>query len=1225
MAYTAIMASDTELLERWRAGERAAGTLLFERYYHQVERFFANKVSDTASEIRDFVQETFLALVQHRDRVEAGKFRQYLFAVAYKRFCSDLRRHYRSGGAAVAPPERDPLASEMDKAHVFSALFGGAVTTFKIDRFTLLSRIGGSAMGEVYVAYDERLERKVAIKLVRRYGDGAAPVRDMAPPESASAVALESEPSVAHSPELGPQSVPGSGAEAELLREAKIMAQISDNHVVRVYDAGVCDGRVYIAMEYIRGTTLRQWVAKLNGANAGTGAADRVDADADADSGASADTGTKASANASIDAGARQRQILRQFIAAGRGLAAAHATGLVHRDFKPDNVLVGADGQPRVGDFGLARPVADAVGGGGVGNGNGDAGDGRVAASRRHGDSGWAERPRWIATRTGRVMGTPRYMAPEQWRGHEPDHRSDQFSFCVALWEALAGQPPFVANTAQGLQRAIVDGALASPAAGTMAAPVREALERGLAADPAARFADMAALLMALDAADRHRQRRRRQWALGVGALTFAALLYMAVMPTPTAAGPCDDAGQAMEAVWHDAQRAAFVGTFTDDQASTAVPGRSSTMASGASPLRTAAAAELDRYAGAWQRARIDACEATHVRYSQSTELLDRRMICLDRGLARVRALVAEVPPAGASSAGGNELDGLMRAVAELPGVAACGDGASLRYGLQAPPAAIAEAVATIRGQLARARTLELLGRREQALVLAQVQHQAAMALGRGTGYGRGPVTDRGNTIVSGGYRPLQAEALFQLGRLLTLRGTDAEVARGVAMIHEAVHVATGERHDELAAEALAFLLASAYLHHDRANGTGTEPGSESVAGGHALAARAYAASRRIGDRGRDRAELLRRHGRLWALQRVYDRAEDLQRQGLALLAQGAGDMDIPWLYRAVHLHDLANTVRDRGRYQEAAALYREAHGLYARLGDDHVYLAGVRFDEAVMALRQGRLDKAELLLSAVLSVRQRGLGTMHPDVGAVHWALADVAQRRGQLQAAESAAAAGLRVYQGAFAADDARLVAKYQLIGAMRYRRGNYAGARDDYQRALGGLVARLGDRRHPEVGYARANLAEALLMLGAHERALAEIVAAADILFDVADVAASDRLMAAFLYGVRGRALLGLGRAAEAVAALEQALGHFDAGHRNAYDDDGGGGGAPLERAAIHWALARALTAAAGGRTSSAAEPARAQAQAALALLESAGAGAGDDAAAIRRWLGQRAQRR
>src|SRR5262252_5109157 len=199
-------------------------------------------------------------------------------------------------------------------------------------------------------------------------------------------------------------------ARARLLREAKAIAKLSHPNVVVVYDAGAIDDRVFLAMEFIEWATLASWLA----------AAPRG-----------------------------WREIRDVFIRAGRGLAAAHDAGLVHRDFKPQNVMVGREGTVRVMDFGLARE-ADQLGGEVVPE-PGVLSEGALTAQS-------------IAlTRTGSLLGTPLYMAPEQFLRAATDARTDQFSFCVALYEALFGERPFASETMPARIQAVVAGRVREP------------------------------------------------------------------------------------------------------------------------------------------------------------------------------------------------------------------------------------------------------------------------------------------------------------------------------------------------------------------------------------------------------------------------------------------------------------------------------------------------------------------------------------------------------------------------------------------------------------------------------------------------------------------------------------------------------------------------------------------------------------------------------------------
>ena len=320
-----------------------------------------------------------------------------------------------------------------------------------VERYEIAEPLGEGGMGIVYAAYDPELHREVALKLLRPTAGAAGDT---------------------------------TGARARLLREAQAMARIAHPNVIAVYDVGVWESQVFVAMELAPKGTLRKWQSVP---------------------------------------GRAWHEILDAYLAAGRGLVAAHEAGLVHRDFKPDNVLVGADGRMRVTDFGLARtdsapPDADA------------AASGMLDMS---------------LTITGALMGTPAYMAPEQIDGQPADARCDQFAFCVALWEALYGRRPFAGATLADVREAIERQAVSAPKS-DVALPVQRGLLRGLAARPDDRWPTMAALLGALT------PRRSPRTSIAIG-LAAAVIVGGAVSGIGTWLGRHDAATctpPAMPATW---------------------------------------------------------------------------------------------------------------------------------------------------------------------------------------------------------------------------------------------------------------------------------------------------------------------------------------------------------------------------------------------------------------------------------------------------------------------------------------------------------------------------------------------------------------------------------------------------------------------------------------------------------------------------------------------------
>jgi len=363
-------------------------------------------------------------------------------------------------------PDEPPvpgLVDQLARAELKARLFGAPADSTRIGRFSVLRKIGAGGMGVVYAAYDEQLDRKVALKLVR-------PGRE------------------------------DQGASARSRREAQALARLSHPNVVQVYEVGDYQGSVYLAMEFVPGQTLRAWQSQRP---------------------------------------RRWQDTVAMYLQAGRGLAAAHARGLVHRDFKPDNVLVGDEDQrPRVLDFGLAR----------VPTGRDPATAPADHLPLRTGDPNPLVRPNpdlplrtgstdlpdetddpARLTTPGAVLGTHVRRGPEQLAGGEADPRSDIFSFCAALHEALHGVRPFAGDRPETLRAAILRGpparaALQGPAKPEVPAWLQHIVDRGLMADPSARWPAMEPLLLALSRDPTRWRRRAALAALGLTLLTLVLL-----------------------------------------------------------------------------------------------------------------------------------------------------------------------------------------------------------------------------------------------------------------------------------------------------------------------------------------------------------------------------------------------------------------------------------------------------------------------------------------------------------------------------------------------------------------------------------------------------------------------------------------------------------------------------------------------------------------------------
>lgn len=286
-------------------------------------------------------------------------------------------------------------------------------------------------------------------------------------------------------------SLPGDPfqAVARVRQEAQALAKVSHPNVVQVYEVGESQGRIFIVMEIVDGGSLAQW-QEVRGSPVRP---DEIDSR------------------------------LRLYLQAAAGLLAAHRCGLIHRDFKPDNVLLGRDGRVRVADFGLARVIAGMSAGAAPGP--------TPPSQNSQGRSGQR------LTQVGAVLGTAGYISPEQIRGAEADERSDQFSFCASLYEALYGQRPFAGLSFEEYAMSILDGRLKPPPPSHVPLVVQQAILRGLAQDPAARFPSMQELIAALEAGlcPESEPLITRADRLRIG-LTLAGMLILMVLINGTAA-----------------------------------------------------------------------------------------------------------------------------------------------------------------------------------------------------------------------------------------------------------------------------------------------------------------------------------------------------------------------------------------------------------------------------------------------------------------------------------------------------------------------------------------------------------------------------------------------------------------------------------------------------------------------------------------------------------------
>jgi eukaryotic-like serine/threonine-protein kinase len=445
-----------------------------------------------------------------------------------------------------------------------------------------------------------------------------------------------------------------------LRREAVALARLRHPNVVSVFEVGEHDGQMYLAMEYVEGETLRAWLQAW-------------------------------SAEPQRDV----RRLLEVFIAAAHGLAAAHAAGLVHRDVKPENIMIDADGRVRLMDFGLARS------------------DGRTEPSPTTASSADDGSPATTSSNSRGLVGTPAYMAPEQFDGLAPTAATDQFALCACLYEALYGRRARPSR----MDAAAVAAAMpvAFPGDGKVPRRLQTIIARGLALAPAERWPSMAALAEAL-----RRQQRSRwdRWAAPTGlGVAIAGVLAGAVVARSDDA-LCTGADAQLQGVW-DPDRASAIASGSLDAAP-----------SFAADAWSRLVPELDAYRDAWLDAHEGTCEAAQIRGEISTEQMDLRMACLADRRRHLGALVDVISEGGAEALATAE-----QATAALPSIDACSD---VHYvARQGYRTGMPDARAELDDRLARSTALLNAGDPQGARAIAQEAVEAAIASEDGAGLAR--------------------------------------------------------------------------------------------------------------------------------------------------------------------------------------------------------------------------------------------------------------------------------------------------------------------------------------------------------------------------------------------------------------------------------------------------------------------------------------------------------
>jgi tetratricopeptide (TPR) repeat protein len=809
-----------------------------------------------------------------------------------------------------------------------------------------------------------------------------------------------------------------------LLREAQALARLSHPNVVAVHDAGSFpapgSGRpvVFLAMELVRGVTLSRWLAARR---------------------------------------RTWREVLHVAIAAGHGLAAAHAAGLVHRDFKPDNVMIddAPEGQRplsrvRVVDFGLSRfDRFDAAH-----NPTEHARDGSIA----HEDG---------LTETGSVMGTPAYMAIEQHEGRTVDPRTDQFSYCVTLWESLCGHRPFAGSTRQEIAAEIAAGRIASPP------PERDVprwlvrtLTRGLAADADARWPDMATLLAVLEDDPDRRRRRRLVAVAGVAAIGLAPAAWFAHGLVEQAT--CARKGREVEGVWNEDARARLADALQH---------------SGAAYWATTwerLEPTLDDYAERWATAREAACAADDV-------ATDRSQACFEDRLDALAALLDALDDAEMTA-----VSNAIKAAQRLPSIEPCQNASALPMRVQPDPE-LRERVRAARMELARVRGLAAVGRYGDAALASAALTTAAEEIG---------------------WEPLIAECEYARGDMQERRH---EPQAAASAYERALELAWRVGDQELAARVLTqlvFTTGSSLAQHERAQGFATMARIIVATIEPAPGLRTADLHNSLGNVARMRGEpreALEHFEKCLALRRT-ELPEDhpdivVALNNLAVAQTDVGDVDasIETLAKALEvreravgsehpdvillLNNLSGSLEGAGRYDEAEAANARSIELVRRtLGERDAFMADALAQKVLLRIDRGFADDAAMAdIALAISIREDALGSDHPLVVDALQIQAHAHHSRSELAAATDALSRALAIQQRQLGDDHLEVAATKFHLASVAINGGEFVRARALLEDVLATRRAKNPDN-HESIGSALDQLGRAALGMGAHDEAIA-----------------------------------------------------------------------------------------------------------------------------------------
>ncbi len=823
-----------------------------------------------------------------------------------------------------------------------------------------------------------------------------------------------------------------------LRREAQAMAKLSHPNVVQVYEVAEVGGQTFVAMELVEGKSLRKWMEQSPSPG--------------------------------------WRECVTVFLGAGAGLAAAHEEGLIHRDFKPDNAVIDEKGRPRVLDFGLARRAEN---------------DGQSVTSDAQADTAGERAVPELRdtalgtplTRAGTVVGTPAYMPLEQLKGIETDARTDQFSYCVALFEALYGIRPFSAATMAAQMVAMLEGKVRAAPKGTkIPVALRRVLLRGLATKPEDRWPSMEPLLAELRAV----VAPVRRGTLALGLFGGLSLVSLSIAYGAGQGQRCEGARDKLDGIWDDARTREVQGAIL----STGVGYAPDTWGRVEQRLRV--------YADSWVEKHTEVCEATSVRQEQSAEVMGLRMECLRSRRVALREAVAVLAEADEA-----RVRNAVSVVAGLPRISRCDDVEALRAEL--PPPEDPDVAADVEGQrerLRRALTLELAGDYYEAFAVAE------------------GVAAQAETLA---YGPLLAEALFRRG---SLRDKAGEYAESVVDLERALGLAGEHGLDGVTALSLGLLtrVVGAQQGHNEqglvwgkaalsvSRGPGVEPLTEAfVLNNLGIVSNAQSKYDESLDRYRD-ALAIREHalgsehpsvagvlsniGNVLLSQGKHGESLQHHRRALAIQEQtlGPGHPDL-----AISFNSVGNVFQGQGAYDEALVEFRRAQAIFeGALGAEHPHVARSLHNTAQVLMRQEEFQEARTNLERALPIMERAHGPRHPDVATTLNTMGMVVGSAGEYAEALTYFQRALSINEEVLGPSHGSLAPALQNIGTVFEVQGDHARALEHHRRALAISEETLGSG-HASVGQARSSIGKVLQKQGELSEAASEFRRALAILED------------------------------------------------------------------------------------------------------------------------------